>query len=355
MKTEEEARGMDSEGQGPHRRGVCVLCGLPGAGKSTFAQALGHRLRQEHGWAVGIVAYDDVMPDALFEEPSQWKLLRQELLTYLDCFLMAVINGCQMSAPPNRTEAMWHDFTISLKDQDLLSSAASEVQSSFLLTKTAVSNPLVLVLDDNFYYQSMRYEVYQLARKYSLGFCQFFLDCPLETCLQRNNQRLRALPAETIHLMGRKIEKPNPMKNAWEHNSLTIQSPACCSESSLEVTDFLLAALENPIKNVEDNWEQKETDRMICSTNILHQADQMLRRIISQTMKQAKGEQVLPLKLLAEDLNRLKAQFLEDLRQGTRRYLCFQQNTGIADVISIFHYEKDNLVQKYFSKQDENF
>ena len=65
----------------------------------------------------------------------------------------------------------------------------------------------------------------------SLGFCQLFLDCSLETCLRRNGQRLRALPAETIHMMARKIEQPNPEKNAWEHNSLTVQSPACSSEA----------------------------------------------------------------------------------------------------------------------------
>lgn len=33
----------------------------------------------------------------------------------------------------------------------------------------------------------------------------------------------------------------------------------------------------------------QETDRIICSTNVLHQADQTLRRIVSQTMKEAKG------------------------------------------------------------------
>ncbi|XP_023493557.1 L-seryl-tRNA(Sec) kinase isoform X1 [Equus caballus] len=357
MKTGEDARGEGSTG--PQKLGLCVLCGLPAAGKSTFARALSHRLQQERGWAVCVVAYDDVMPDAFLREasarplPSQWKLLRQELLKYLEYFLMAVINGCQMSAPPDRTEAMWEDFITCLKDQNLISSAACEAQSCYLLTKTAVSGPLFLILDDNFYYQSMRYEVYQLARKYSLGFCQVFLDCSLETCLQRNGQRPQALPAETIHLMERKIEKPNPEKNAWEHNSLTIQSPACSPEASLKLTDLLLTALENPVKCVEDNVEQKETDRITCSTNILHQADQTLRRIVSQTMKEAKDAQVLPynLKLLAEELNKLKAEFLEDLRQGNKKYLCFQQTTDIADVISSFHYEKDNTVQKYFSKQ----
>ncbi|XP_007935094.2 L-seryl-tRNA(Sec) kinase [Orycteropus afer afer] len=357
MKAEQGARGTDIKEQ--RKLGLCVLCGLPAAGKSTFARALSHRLRQERVWAVGVVAYDDVMPDVFLDEenaqalPSQWKLLRQELLKYLDCFLVAVINGCQMAAPPTRTEAMWEDFISCLKDQDLLSSAALEAQACYLLTKTAVTRPLILILDDNFYYQSMRYEVYQLARKYSLGFCQLFLDCPLETCLQRNGQRPRVLPAETIHLMRRKIEKPNPEKNAWEHHSLTLESSAC-PEASLEVTDLLLTALQNPVQNVEDNWEQKETDRITCSTNLLHQADQMLRRIISQTMKEAKGEQVLPhnLKLLAEDLNKLKAEFLEDLRQrSNKKYLCFQQTIGISDVISFFHYEKDNVVHKYFSKQ----
>ncbi|XP_049552741.1 L-seryl-tRNA(Sec) kinase isoform X1 [Orcinus orca] len=293
MKAGEDARGARSEK--PKKLGLCVLCGLPAAGKSTFARALSHRLRQESSWAVGVVAYDDVMPDAFLEEasarplPSQWKSLRQELLKYLEYFFLAVINGCQMSAPPSRTEAMWEDFLTCLKDQDLISSSALEAQSHYLLTKTAVSRPLLLILDDNFYYQSMRYEVYQLARKYSLGFCQLFLECSLETCLQRNGQRPLPVPAETIHLMGSKIEKPNPEKNAWEHNSLTIQSPACTSEARLKLTDLLLTALENPIKYVEENVEQKETDRIICSTNILHQADQTLRRIVSQTMKEAKG------------------------------------------------------------------
>ncbi|XP_037661238.1 L-seryl-tRNA(Sec) kinase [Choloepus didactylus] len=358
MKTSEDDKGTASHG--PRKLGLCVLCGLPAAGKSTFARTLGHRLQQEQGWAVGVVAYDDVMPDAFLEEasapplPSQWKLLRQELLKYLEGFLMAVISQCQMSAPPNRTEAMWENFITCLKDQDLISSAMREAQSCYLLTKLAVSRPLVLILDDNFYYQSMRYEVYQLARKYSLGFCQLFLDCPLETCLQRNGQRSRALPAETIHLMGRKIEKPSPEKNAWEHNSLTIQSPERSSEVSQEVTDLLLTALENPVKYVEDNVQQKETDRIICSTSVLHQADQTLRRIVSQTMKEAKEEHVLPynLKLLAEELNKLKAEFLEDLRQGNnKKYLCFQQTIEISDIISLFHYEKDNIVQRYFSKQ----
>lgn len=103
--------------------------------------------------------------DAFLEEasprplPSRWKLRRQELLKYLEYFLLAVIYGCQMAAPPNRTEAMWEDFITCLKDQDPVSSAVLEAQSCYLLTKAALFRSLFLTLDDNFYYQSMRYEV----------------------------------------------------------------------------------------------------------------------------------------------------------------------------------------------------
>lgn len=50
---------------GRPKLGLCVLCGLPAAGKSTFSRALALRLRQERGWAVGVLSYDDLLPPAL--------------------------------------------------------------------------------------------------------------------------------------------------------------------------------------------------------------------------------------------------------------------------------------------------
>lgn len=76
MKGGEDARG--ARGEGPRKLGLCVLCGLPAAGKSTFARALSHQLRQEPGWAVGVVAYDDVIPEAFLEEASARPLVSTE-------------------------------------------------------------------------------------------------------------------------------------------------------------------------------------------------------------------------------------------------------------------------------------
>ena len=72
----EDARGARSEGS--QNLGLCVLCGLPAAGKSTFARALRHRLQLEQGWAVGVVAYDDVMPNVFLEEVTARPLVSTE-------------------------------------------------------------------------------------------------------------------------------------------------------------------------------------------------------------------------------------------------------------------------------------
>ncbi|XP_055976733.1 L-seryl-tRNA(Sec) kinase [Sorex fumeus] len=355
MRTSEGTR--RERAQGPRKLGLCVLCGLPAAGKSTLARALAQRLRLELGWAVGVVAYDDVMPEAVPEEararplPAPWKLLRQELLAYLESFLRAVTDGTPLAAPPQRTEAMWGDFVTCLKNQDLLPAPAPDAPSHCPFSQAAGSRPLFLILDDNFYYQSMRYEVYQLARKYSSGFCQLFLDCPLDTCLARNAQRARPVPAETLRQMAGKLERPDPEKNAWERHSLSVLSMAGDSCDSQELTDLLRAALDDPVKATEDNVEQKEADRIICAENAFHQADQSLRRAVSQTMKEAKGR-ISPcsVKLLAQDLNKLKAEFLEDLRQGNQKGPRCGQATHPSEIISLFHCEKNNIVQRYLPK-----
>ncbi|XP_010085316.1 PREDICTED: L-seryl-tRNA(Sec) kinase, partial [Pterocles gutturalis] len=225
-----------------------------------------------------------------------------------------------------------------------------------------------LILDDNFYYRSMRYEVYQLARKYSLSFCQLFLECPLECCLQRNRLRSHPLPDQTIHLMARKIEMPDLEKNAWEQNSCILRSFDCTSEDkyanalterfsiTTQIISLLATALENPVKQNEENTEQKEADRAICAANAVHQADQTCRRIISQTMKDAKDKNVLPheMKGLAEELNKLKTEFLEDLRQGSnlKNQTCLQNQYSdpATSVISLFQHEAANIVNKYIFK-----
>ncbi|NXR05060.1 PSTK kinase, partial [Sagittarius serpentarius] len=286
----------------------------------------------------------------------RWKRSRRELLQCLERFLRALVTGAPLSATAPAPQPAWERFLACCRGQGLLSSAGGGAEAGRYRTHAATSRPLYLILDDNFYYQSMRYEVYQLARKYSLSFCQLFLECPLECCLQRNRLRSHPLPDQTIYLMARKIEMPDLKKNAWEQNSLILKSFDCTSEDNELIISLLATALENPVKQNEEDTEQKEADRAICAASAVHQADQTCRRIISQTMKDAKDKNILPseMKSLAEELNKLKAEFLEDLRQGNnlKNQICTQNqySDSAISVISLFQHEATNVVNKYINK-----
>ncbi|NXT81249.1 PSTK kinase, partial [Zapornia atra] len=346
------------------RVGLCVLCGLPAAGKSTLARALCRRLPHRQGWACGLLTYDELIPPEAFSshetgaEPfsllPRWKQSRRELLQCLERFLRVLLTGVPPTAPA--PQPAWERFLACCRGQGLLCEADSQAGAGRCPTLADTPRPLYLILDDNFYYRSMRYEVYQLARKYSLSFCQLFLECPLECCLQRNRQRSHPLPDQTISLMARKIEMPDHKKNAWEQNSLILQSPDCASGDNEQIISLLATALDNPVKQTEEDTEQKEEDRAICAASTVHQADQMCRRIISQTMKDAKDKNVLPreMKSLAEELSELKAELLEDLRQGNNlnHPVCIQNRCfdPATSVISVFQQEATKVVNKYVLK-----
>ncbi|XP_054839161.1 L-seryl-tRNA(Sec) kinase [Eublepharis macularius] len=343
--------------------GLCVFCGLPAAGKTTIARALSESLRKQKGWLCVHLAYDDLMPLEAFSQSetsvvqegrqplaSYWKLYRHVLLQYLEHFLQALIEGCRYLPPPKGTEGTWKKFVCCLKEQGVLSLGPEAPAPCQHLINTTTLQPVYFILDDNFYYRSMRYEVYQLARKYSLGFCELFLDCSVEVCLQRNCQRTQPLPEETICAMVQKLEIPNSEKYAWEKNSLILKSTKYTSEDNLRVLNLLSATLENPLKPLEENTEHKEVDRALCAASFLHQADQAVRRTVSQTMKNAKDNNLTPSKMksLAQELNKLKVEFLEDLKhQYNEKKQCYSENT-LAMNTSLFHQQTNDTAKKYF-------
>ncbi|XP_062988846.1 L-seryl-tRNA(Sec) kinase [Elgaria multicarinata webbii] len=338
-----------------HQLGLCVLCGLPAVGKTTMAQQLSQSLRKYKGWWCVLLTYDDLIPMETFNqiETSQWRLYRHELLLYLEHFLQALIKGCHYSPPPNRTETTWKSFIRCLKEQGLISPGTEDSASCQYLIDFTPLRPIYFILDDNFYYRSMRYEVYQLARQYTLGFCQLFLDCQVEVCLERNCRRKQPLPEEIISAMVQKIEVPNPEKYTWEQHSLILKSTGYSFEDNLQVLGLLSTALETPVKPLEENTELKAMDRAICAASVLHQADQAVRRMISQTMQNAKDNDLTPseMKSLAKELNKLKVEFLEDLRHKfNEKNHCLENNAFNINVTCLFSQQADDIVKKHLTK-----
>ena len=154
---------------------------------------------------------------------------------------------------------------------------------------------ILLVIDDNNYYQSMRYEYYQLARKHTVGFCQIYLkpNC-IDNLLSNNRKRpeKERIPDEVIKKMDSKIEPPNPFANLWEQFSFSISVGDDIGNKSdhnlfnMETClDVVNAALDNPVQPLpptppDKTEEAKSKARNICSTNVYHRADKILRYVL---------------------------------------------------------------------------
>ncbi|KAG7492657.1 hypothetical protein MATL_G00017000 [Megalops atlanticus] len=343
----------------------CVACSRA-AGKSTFTQALSGHF-QNRGWRSFILSYDEIIPeeayelrkeenDAIADTQSSWKLYRQEVLQCLDEFLRSGHIPVRATGSSEGKWDTWARFARIVQDQRVSLTAGSHPYLSH-----GDTGPLIVLLDDNFYYRSMRYEVYQLARKFSVGFCQLYLQCPVKSCVTRNQGRNCPLPDDVIVEMATRIQPPNPDKNPWEQNSLTLASTDEFSQEDIEmVMTLFVAALDNPLSPVQDNTEQKEADRQRCASSIVHQADQACRRLVSQAMQKAREYKVAPgsMKFLAADLNQLKARFLNDLRKDALQGCSISpgETVNIDQVVNtavaVFDREKEELIRKH-SREDE--
>ncbi|CAL9699254.1 unnamed protein product [Knipowitschia caucasica] len=289
-------------------RDVCltVLCGLPAVGKSTLCRRLRGSLAGQE-WSFVTASYDELIPKEAFviraleedeDQHTEWKQHRQSVLNSIERFVDGSCSDASVCDSTNKI--LWERSVRNLLEQASLRAA-----------------PVVFLLDDNFYYRSMRYEVYQLARKHSLGFCQIFLTCDPETCRRRNQQRAEPVAAAVMEVMEQRLQPPGPQRHEWERTSLMLQTDQDLSEAHIQsVVDLISFALKNKPSPVEDDTEQKQADREACANSVVHQADQTCRKLISEAMKTARGQKVTPssLRSLASELSGLKSEFLQGLK-----------------------------------------
>lgn len=50
------------------------------------------------------------------------------------------------------------------------------------------------------------------------------LHCDLQSCISRNESRSEPVPAQVIVEMVKRLELPNPRKNSWERNSVSLDT-----------------------------------------------------------------------------------------------------------------------------------
>lgn len=216
---------------------LVVLCGLPGAGKSTLARQLTTDARVE--W----IRFDDDLDEAM--------------------------RGMMI-------EDAWHASRVS---------ALGRVRS-------AVTKKEIVIADDNCYYRSMRHSLFQIARDAKFAFAIIFLDVPLEEALKRNALRTTKdrVPDATVTKMANLFEIPDPTKHPWERHSLISQNVDL--PTAWRLVETALAAGPPPPKLTEDEVReleaQRDQKRAETSASTSHNLDLTLRRLIGDVLKDSR-------------------------------------------------------------------
>uniref|UniRef100_A0A0H2UI54 Uncharacterized protein n=1 Tax=Rhodnius prolixus TaxID=13249 RepID=A0A0H2UI54_RHOPR len=206
---------------------VCLVClvGLPASGKTTLARDIMTHYQMKYN--VVVVSFDN---EIMWDGGISWKSKRSAV----------------------------HSSVTKLIQKYITSSARSTL----------------IILDDNMFYRSMRYEYYQLSREYSLGFCEIYLSTPLEICLKLNRQRINPVADSTILKMNALLEVPNSA-NSWETNVLILSNQTLSQNEWLSIEKVLDNCCLNPVKNFQ------KTKQEVIPQNTLHLADIALRKVVN--------------------------------------------------------------------------
>ncbi|KAM6951506.1 L-seryl-tRNA(Sec) kinase [Aplochiton taeniatus] len=333
---------------------LCIFCGLPASGKSTLARAV-RALTVNEGWRATVVSYDEIILDEAFraksvddhglqQPPTEWKVHRQAILQCVEHILQNPQGLAPLTSSCHINSDAWRFCVQALQLTGTVENSKTE------------QCPVLILLDDNFYYPSMRYEVYQLARKYSLGFCQVYLHCPVEACIERNLKRPQPLPTKVILDMAQRMDPPSVERNSWEKNSIALDSTSNLSQEDMQrLLELLSCAVNNPLSPVKDDTQQKEADRLSCASSVVHQADQACRRLVSEAMKSARESKVPPecMRSLSAELTESKTRLLHHLRKQALQGFPNTQGEDLdleqvlKRAVDIFDQDKIKVMSKY--------
>lgn len=311
------------------RLSLVTLMGLPGSGKTTLC----HRLKtlsqlrcndnpstnDSEGPLLLLVQYDTLIPrsvQSLFPKfPHLGKILRTNFLS-----LIKHLITCLQQRKPISSLAALAEAELSAEADELI--PKRELISNFLSEFTKIEVPsadIIILVDDNNYYKSMRKELYLIAKSNTLGFCVLYPTTTVQACQERNLTRSDAecVPSSVIDDMSKKLEKPNPMDNPADMLCIQIEDVLDPSTHTL-IYNTILHTLRNPVQpRIISNDEVAEKERRICAENEVHQADLILRKWIHTELALASfttKKQALRDKGQAFQQRKLKV--LEGLRSG---------------------------------------
>ena len=255
---------------------VVVLVGLPGSGKTSLTVQLKDVLVKRDSVHVSCFSFDDILP--------------------LDL---------QASIALSTVEETTKEYRMLMRRQ--IESCVESFQEG----------TLIIIIDDNNYYRSMRYTYYQLATKHKAGYLQVYLKCPTMFAIKRNNQRpsQQRVPECVIHSMASRLQEPC---EKWE-KFFTLDCLQFEDQALQSLVSTISAESSNPVMLMtesEDRTRQAEADRLANSSSFRQKVDLIMRKNISLAIKQSSGAKC-EISVLAKRLNESRQVIMRGIQLGT--------------------------------------
>ena len=271
---------------------LVVLCGLPGAGKTTLSENLVREVEKTHGSTSSLkvvpkhIAFDEVGGDDVQGrssseyDPDVWK--------------------------KNRRKA--HELV--------------EAEVSTAPVELGEERKLVIV-DDNMHLRSMRRQMYLLARQHRTDFVIVYVHIPLSEALGRNVRRgSSSVPEHVISRMHSTFEPPS---ENWE--AKTVELNALESPDMEDLWEVLKAQWKEPVSDFHSpqaSNARKVAGQISNAKSSLHQLDQTLRKELSEAVLAWKSENIPPevISQRVKEANISRKKALADLKKMKMKSSC---------------------------------
>ena len=345
---------------------LLITCGCPSTGKTYFITKFKDHIstRKIVNFHLIHINYDKIVNSKLEKQIIEidfWKesrLLIQHLISRLICYLKTKNNDVSIYDYFNehKTSLLFQVSSLAIH-----SSAKEEIYLNFLSNfqqfKKNVNDKFLLCIDDNMYYESMRFKYFKIARQENCSYyCICFKIRSLEKLLKLNQNRLIEndncfiITDTIIENMFTKFNYPNLVN--WEKDfSLVLEynenfeleigyeklffdliNLACRLFSSCnQITDSLF--LDDACYNNNNN--------KTCNVNIKHQSDLIIRRLVKQSIEKSENKK----KEIAIKLNKIKNVILEKLNKKDDD-LFIKLNELFNENLIVF----ENYLTNYFLK-----
>jgi O-phosphoseryl-tRNA(Sec) kinase len=151
-------------------------------------------------------------------------------------------------------------------------------KASYGLIDSALKHYWVIV-DDTNYYNSMRRDLINIAKKYNKNYAIIYLKAPLEVLIKRNIERGEKIPNDVIKKMYEKFDEPG-RKYKWDKPFLVIDTTR-----DIDFNDIAKKLIEKSKETPKFYTLEENKDR---TNNVFDKIDKETRKIVNEYIKSGK-------------------------------------------------------------------